>query len=68
MWVVNNWDGGYHKSCCLYVGYVLIAGLPCLAQWERKYLALQGFEVPGVDYPAVEHLFREGAVGMGKLM
>ena len=31
MWVLNNWSGGYPKSCCLYVGYVLLAGLPCLA-------------------------------------
>ena len=22
---------GYPKSCCLHVGYVLLAGLPCLA-------------------------------------
>ena len=27
----NDWRGGYPKSCCLYVGYVLLAGLPCLA-------------------------------------
>ena len=27
----NDWSGGYPKSCCLYVGYVLLAGLPCLA-------------------------------------
>jgi hypothetical protein len=30
MWVLNNWRGGYSKSCCLSVGYVLLAGLPCL--------------------------------------
>ena len=26
----NNWSGGYPKSCCLYMGYILV-GLPCLA-------------------------------------
>ena len=31
MWVPNNWNRGYSKSCCLSVGYVLLAGLPCLA-------------------------------------
>lgn len=36
--------GGYPKSYCLYVGYVLLAGLP---QWKRKHLALQRLEVPG---------------------
>lgn len=30
MWVSNNWNGDYLKSCCLYVGYVLLAALPCL--------------------------------------
>ena len=24
-------EGGLPQSCCLYVGYVLLAGLPCLA-------------------------------------
>jgi hypothetical protein len=28
---LNNWSGGYDKSCCLSLGYVLLAGLPCLA-------------------------------------
>ena len=31
MWVLNNWSRGYSKSCYLYVGYVLLAGLPCPA-------------------------------------
>jgi hypothetical protein len=26
----NNWNGGYLKSCCLSVGYILLAGLPRL--------------------------------------
>jgi hypothetical protein len=30
MWVPNNWIGGYPKSGCLYVGHVLLPGLPCL--------------------------------------
>jgi hypothetical protein len=31
MWVMNNQCRGYPKGCCLSVGYVLLAGLPCLA-------------------------------------
>ena len=31
MWVLNNWSRDCPQSCCLYVGYVLLAGLPCLA-------------------------------------
>jgi hypothetical protein len=31
MWVPNNWSRDYPKSYCLSVGYVLPAGLPCLA-------------------------------------
>jgi hypothetical protein len=31
MWVPNNWNWGCPKSCCLYMGYALPAGLPCLA-------------------------------------
>ena len=27
MWDLNNWNRGYPKSCCLYVGYILLAGL-----------------------------------------
>jgi hypothetical protein len=26
----RNWSGGYPKSCCLSMGYVILAGLPCL--------------------------------------
>ena len=47
MWVPNNWSRGYPKSCCLHIEYVLLAGLPCLPQWERKHLASQRHEVPG---------------------
>jgi hypothetical protein len=40
MWVLNNWNreegkSEYPKSCCLYLGYVLLAGLPCLAVGEN---------------------------------
>jgi hypothetical protein len=27
---LNNWKRCYPKSCCLPVGYALLAGLPCL--------------------------------------
>lgn len=30
-WVPNNWRGGYPKKCFQSVGYILLAGLPCLA-------------------------------------
>jgi hypothetical protein len=30
MWVLNNWNRDYPKSCCLSIGYVLLAGLPFL--------------------------------------
>ena len=31
MWVPNIWSKGYHKSCCLYSGYFVLPGMPCLA-------------------------------------
>ena len=31
-----NWSGDYPKSCCLYVGYILLVGLPCLASVGEK--------------------------------
>lgn len=31
MCVLNNWSGGYPKSCCLPVDPVTLTGLPCLA-------------------------------------
>ena len=48
VWVLNNWNRGYPKSCCLSVGYVLLAGLPCLTL-ERMSLASQRLDVPGWD-------------------
>ena len=33
---VNNWNGGYPKSCCLSVGYALLAGLPSLASVREE--------------------------------
>ena len=35
-WVLNNWSGGYSKSLCLFVGYILLAGLPCLASMREE--------------------------------
>jgi hypothetical protein len=31
---------GYPKSCCLYVGYVLLSGLPCLTSVGQKVPSL----------------------------
>jgi hypothetical protein len=28
MWVLNNWRRGYPKSFCLFMEYLLLAGLP----------------------------------------
>ena len=41
VWVPNNWSGAILKAC-LYVGYILLARLPCLAS-----VATQRLEVPG---------------------
>ena len=43
----GNWSGCYPKSCCLYVGYVLLAGLPCLAS--------MGEEAPGLTETCLLH-------------
>ena len=46
---VNNWSRGYPKSCYLYVGYVLLVGLLCLASVGK-----------GVErYPGGPHPLRE---------
>ena len=47
MGVLKNWSGGYPKSCCLYVGYVPLTGLPYLPKWERAYPSSKRHEVPG---------------------
>jgi hypothetical protein len=31
MWVLNNQNSGYPKSCYMYIGYALLPRLPCLA-------------------------------------
>jgi hypothetical protein len=47
MWVLNKWSRGYPKSCCLYMGCVLLAGLHCLAlMGEDVCLASQRVYVP----------------------
>jgi hypothetical protein len=48
MWVPNNWSRSYPKSCCLYVGYVLLSlGSLVWPQWERIHLATKKLDVPG---------------------
>ena len=44
MWVPNSWSRGYFKNYCLSVGYVLLAGLPCLAS--------VGQEAPSLPEPS----------------
>ena len=35
VWVLN-WEGGYPNSCCLYVGYRVLAGLHCLPSVRKE--------------------------------
>jgi len=48
------------------MGYVLLAGLPCLPQWERKHLALQRLEVPGGDTQGYPTRSEESGRGIGE--
>jgi len=41
VWVLNKWSRGYSKSYCLYVEYVLLAGLPCLASVGKPHRDLK---------------------------
>jgi hypothetical protein len=66
MWVLNNWIGGYPKSCCLYLRYVLLARLPSLAL-ERKNLASQRLEGGGEEkFWVSPHAQRRTGGGMGE--
>ena len=47
MWDLNNWNGGYPKGCCLYVGYVLIVGLPCVASVGEEGPSLADLKYQG---------------------
>ena len=40
MWAMNSWDRAYTKSSCLYIGYILLAGLPCLDSVEEEVTSL----------------------------
>ena len=42
IWIPSNWSRDYAKSCCLYVGYVLLPGLPCLASVGEVTPSLDG--------------------------
>ena len=46
LWVLNNWNRGYPKSCSLYMGYILLASA-ALFRLSRKRLASQRLKVPG---------------------
>ena len=48
MWVLNNWSGSFPSSYCLYVGYVLLSGLPCLASVEEVAPSLSRLKVAGL--------------------
>jgi hypothetical protein len=43
---LNNWREDYPKSCCLCVGYVFLAGLPCLASLG-EYVCHRGLKCQG---------------------
>ena len=65
----ENWNGRYPKSCCLYVGYVLLAGVP----WSCRSLKLQSGwgDLPptqkrrwgGIEGGLWEEVTGKGAVG-----
>jgi hypothetical protein len=48
--VLFKLERGYPKSCCLFMGYVLLAGLPCLAS-------------VGEDVPSLADLMCQGGGG-----
>jgi hypothetical protein len=64
MWVPNNWNRGYSKVCCLYVGY---ARLPFLASVGEEVPSFEKVKVPGLgDTQRAPYLLREqegGAMG-----
>ena len=60
MWVLNNWSGGYPKGCCLSVGYVLLAGLPCLSSVGEDVLSTI-YVLGGVHNPLTQR--RRGGRG-----
>lgn len=62
--VLNKWGRSYSKSCCLFVEFVLLPGLPCLTQWERMHLAPQRLDMPGLGIPSRD----SGAVVVGDLL
>lgn len=47
-WFLNNWSRSYPPNCCLYVGYVLLARMPCLASVGEGVPNLQTLKVPGL--------------------
>ena len=66
MQVLNNWSRGYPRSCCLRVGYVLLAGLPCLASVGEDCLASERCEMPGWEGIPKGPTGSERGEGMGK--
>jgi hypothetical protein len=69
MCVLNNWNRSYLKICCLYVGYVPLAGLPCLASVEQdvpiltEVRSVKEGRYPGKLLPAQRR--RGGQMGEG---
>ena len=47
LYVLNNWSGIYPKGYVIFLGYIHLAGLPCLVPVEKEVIALQSLEVPG---------------------
>jgi hypothetical protein len=64
MWVLNNLNGGYPNSC-LYVGYVLLAGLPCLASVGEEVPSLPETSSARMEvYPGGHHEVRREREGV----
>ena len=45
LWVLNNWNKNYPKS--RYVGYILLAGLPCLASVGEETPSIANLKFQG---------------------
>lgn len=47
IWVSNNWNRDYPRTCCLHVGYVLLVWLHCQASVGEEALSLaERLEMP----------------------
>ena len=65
MWVPKEQNRDYPKSCCLYVRYVLLAGLPCLASMLQRGSTQPLRDLKCWDRVGVAHMLRGGGMREG---